>query len=63
MREEILPRERSRPGWLAAHDMEIVASGDEDAVVFEPDEANLDAVARGRLTIRQRPGARNDLGR
>ena len=62
VREEILPRERSRPGWLAAHGMEIVASGDEDAVAFEPDEANLDAVARGRLTIRQRPGPRNDLG-
>lgn len=62
VRKEILPRERSRPGWLAAHGMEIVASGDEDAVAFEPDEASLDAVARGRLTIRQRPGARNDLG-
>jgi len=60
--EEILPRERSKPGWLAAHGMEIVASGEADAAVFEPDEANLDAVARGRLTIRQRPGPRNDLG-
>ena len=39
-----------------------MASGGDDAPALEPDEANLEAVARGKLTIRQRPGPRNDLG-
>jgi murein L,D-transpeptidase YcbB/YkuD len=60
--EEIVPRERARPGWLSAHDMEIVASAAEDAVPLPPDEANLEAAAAGRLRVRQRPGPRNDLG-
>jgi murein L,D-transpeptidase YcbB/YkuD len=60
--DEILPRERSKPGWLAVHGMEIVASMEEDAPTFAPSEANLAAVAQGRLTVRQRPGAKNDLG-
>jgi murein L,D-transpeptidase YcbB/YkuD len=62
VRKEILPKVQAKPGWLAAHGMEIVASGGDDAPALEPDEANLEAVARGRLTIRQRPGPRNDLG-
>jgi len=62
LREEILPKAEEKPEWLAAHGMEIVASGDEDALALEPDEANLEAVSQGRLTIRQRPGPRNDLG-
>jgi murein L,D-transpeptidase YcbB/YkuD len=62
VREEILPLERSKPGWLAAHGMEIVADGDFDAPTFAHDEAALADVERGRLTLRQRPGPRNDLG-
>jgi len=62
VREEILPRERAKPGWLAAHGMEIVASGAEDAASLAPDAENLAAVEQGRLTVRQRPGPRNDLG-
>jgi murein L,D-transpeptidase YcbB/YkuD len=62
LREEILPRERAKPGWLAAHGMEIVASGEDGALALEPDEQNLQAAEHGRLTVRQRPGPRNDLG-
>jgi len=62
VREEILPRERARPGWLARHGMEIVASGAEDAEALPPTEENLAQVERARLTVRQRPGPRNDLG-
>jgi L,D-transpeptidase YcbB len=62
VREEILPKVQAKPEWLAAHGMEIVASVGDDAPALEPDEANLEAVARGKLTIRQRPGPRNDLG-
>jgi murein L,D-transpeptidase YcbB/YkuD len=62
LREEILPLARSKPGWLAAHGMEIVADADVDAPTFAPDDATLADVERGRLTLRQRPGPRNDLG-
>ena len=62
VREEILPRERARPGWLASRGMEIVASGAEDAEALPPTEENLARVESARLTVRQRPGPRNDLG-
>jgi murein L,D-transpeptidase YcbB/YkuD len=62
VREEILPLERRKPGWLAAHGMEIVARGEADAPGYPHDEATLADVERGRLTLRQRPGPRNDLG-
>jgi murein L,D-transpeptidase YcbB/YkuD len=62
LKEEILPRERARPGWLAAHGMEIVARPEEDAETFEPTEDVLSRVADGELILRQHPGPRNDLG-
>jgi len=62
VREEILPRERSRPGWLAAHGMELVPRGAGQAEPVPPSEENLALVRAGRLSVRQRPGPGNDLG-
>ena len=62
LKEEILPKARTNPTWLDKHGMEIVARPEEDAETFAPTEDVLSRVARGELTLRQRPGPRNDLG-
>jgi murein L,D-transpeptidase YcbB/YkuD len=62
VREEIVPKARRDPDYLGREGMEIVASGDEDAPALPPTPENLDAVAAGRLSVRQRPGEKNALG-
>jgi len=62
VRNEIVPHARRDPGYLAAEDMEIVASGDERAPALPATPQNLDAVAKGTLYVRQRPGEKNSLG-
>ncbi len=62
LRQEILPRAREAPDWLAEHGMEIVARPEEEAETYPPTEDVLDRVEQGELTLRQRPGPRNDLG-
>ena len=47
---------------MPREDMEIVASGDEDASAPPPTVENLDLLPRGFLRVRQRPGPRNALG-
>jgi len=59
---EILPHARKDPSYLADHDFEIVASGADDAPSLPATPENLDAVAAGRLYVRQRPGPENSLG-
>jgi murein L,D-transpeptidase YcbB/YkuD len=60
--DEILPRARHEPGYLESEDLEIVASGTDDAPVLPATPENLDGVEAGRLTLRQRPGPKNSLG-
>ncbi len=60
--EEILPKARQDPSYLEAERFEIVASGDDDAEALPATPENLDAVAAGRLYIRQKPGPQNSLG-
>ncbi len=62
VKEEILPRARRDPSYLDAERFEIVASGDDDARALPATPENLDAVASGRLYLRQKPGPRNSLG-
>jgi murein L,D-transpeptidase YcbB/YkuD len=62
VRNEILPSARRDPGYLDREDLEIVASGADDAPAYPPLEEHLDAVAAGRLYVRQRPGPENSLG-
>jgi murein L,D-transpeptidase YcbB/YkuD len=62
LKNEILPRASRDRSYLARENLEIVASGDDDAPALPATPENLAAVASGRLTIRQRPGPKNSLG-
>jgi murein L,D-transpeptidase YcbB/YkuD len=61
-RDEIVPKLRLDPGYLAEQDMELVSTRRPMAVTTVVNAANLDAVLRGELRIRQRPGPKNALG-
>jgi murein L,D-transpeptidase YcbB/YkuD len=60
--KEIIPHTRRDPAYFAKEDLEIVASGEDDAPTLPPTEENLAEVVAGRLHIRQRPGPKNSLG-
>jgi L,D-transpeptidase YcbB len=60
--KEILPHARRDPGYFGKEDLEIVASGDDNAPALPPTPENLSKVAAGRLFVRQKPGPRNSLG-
>jgi murein L,D-transpeptidase YcbB/YkuD len=62
LRSEIVPHARRDPSYLAREDLQIVASGRDDAPSLPGTPANLDAVLAGRLYLRQRPGPHNSLG-
>lgn len=57
---ETLPKLRRDPAYFDQQGFEFV--GSDGRVVGGFSEANLDAVQRGQLRIRQRPGAKNALG-
>lgn len=59
-RGEIVPRLRRDPGYLTREGMEFVRAGAD--VVQRISPQLLDAVLRGEVRIRQRPGPRNVLG-
>jgi murein L,D-transpeptidase YcbB/YkuD len=60
VRSETLPRLRRDPAYLDRQGFEFVAK--DGTVVHGASEANLDALQRGELRIRQRPGPNNALG-
>ncbi|NLD54752.1 MAG: L,D-transpeptidase family protein [Burkholderiaceae bacterium] len=60
-RGETVPRLRRDPAYLEREGMEFVAA--DGTVSRQVTAANLDAVAQGRMRIRQRPGPRNALGK
>ena len=57
---ETLPRLRRDPGYLTRQGFELVTS--EGKVLTTLSEGDLEAIERGRMRIRQRPGASNALG-
>lgn len=59
VRNEILPKQASNPGYVASQNMEIVMG--RSAVATTPE--SLAALAAGDARLRQRPGPRNSLGR
>jgi murein L,D-transpeptidase YcbB/YkuD len=61
-RKEIIPKLRRDPAYLAREEMEFVGAGGDGGVTTEVSEENLEALARGELRVRQRPGPRNALG-
>ena len=60
--KEIIPKARRDSGYLARENMEIVASGDDNAPELAATPENLAQVVAARLHVRQRPGPRNSLG-
>ncbi|MGH9319011.1 MAG: L,D-transpeptidase family protein [Vicinamibacteria bacterium] len=60
--KEIVPHARRDASYLDRENFEIVASGADGAPPLPETEENLDAVAAGRLYVRQKPGPRNSLG-
>lgn len=58
-RTEILPAVRANPGYLDTHHFELVNAAGQ---VVPQTPANIEALARGTLRVRQRPGADNALG-
>jgi murein L,D-transpeptidase YcbB/YkuD len=58
---EILPALRREPGYLQAHDMEIVGPADRSLGAGVTDDLRR-RLLRGELRIRQRPGPSNALG-
>jgi murein L,D-transpeptidase YcbB/YkuD len=60
--KELIPHARRDPSYLEREQLEIVASGDDNAPALPATPENLSAVLAGRLFIRQKPGPRNSLG-
>jgi murein L,D-transpeptidase YcbB/YkuD len=60
--KELVPHARRDPAYLARENMEIVASGADDAPPLPATPENLSHVLSGRLYLRQKPGPGNSLG-
>src|SRR5690606_24665497 len=63
MRNELLPQMRADPAYAERHGYEIVRGPGDDARPVPVTPENMDALQRGELRLRQRPGPRNALGR
>jgi murein L,D-transpeptidase YcbB/YkuD len=59
---EIVPALRKDPSYLDKQNMEIVASGADNAASLPASSDNIDKVAAGKLFVRQKPGPSNSLG-
>jgi murein L,D-transpeptidase YcbB/YkuD len=59
---EIIPHAKRDPSYFARENLEIVASGDDNAPALPPTPENISHVLSGRLFIRQKPGPKNSLG-
>lgn len=59
-RAEIIPKLRRDPAYFDQQGLEFVSNSGE--VFSKLSDANLDAVLRGQMRIRQRPGPKNALG-
>jgi L,D-transpeptidase YcbB len=63
VRSELVPNLRRDPGYLAAHEMELVHDfSQENPGSTEVTPATIDELLRGALEVRQRPGPHNSLG-
>ena len=61
-RDEMLPKIRANPGYLAAQRLEIVNGQQDSSPPVAPTPANIEALAAGKLRLRQQPGEDNALG-
>jgi murein L,D-transpeptidase YcbB/YkuD len=62
VRRELLAELRKDPRYLETHDMELLSAGSSAAAPLAATADNLEALAAGRLRLRQRPGPDNALG-
>lgn len=60
--KEIVPHQRRDPSYFDREQLEIVASGADNAPALPPTAENLSAVVSGKLFVRQKPGPKNSLG-
>ena len=60
---EMLPRYAANPRYFDEQDIELTASGDDDAPGLPATPENVELVRAGKLSLRQRPGPGNALGR
>ena len=61
-RNEMLPKIRANPGYLAAQRLQLVNGQGDNSPVVEPSPAAIEALAAGKLRLRQMPGEDNALG-
>jgi murein L,D-transpeptidase YcbB/YkuD len=59
---EIVPKARRDPGYMAREALEIVATEAESAAALPATPENLTLLAAGKLRVRQKPGPSNSLG-
>ena len=59
---ELLPKIRANPAYLTAQRLEIVRGQQDSSPTVPPTPENLDALAAGKLRLRQLPGEDNALG-
>jgi len=64
LEQEMLPKIRANPSYLTDEHLQIVAasSNDDDAQPLPATPENIDALAAGKLRLRQEPGPDNALG-
>jgi len=63
VRTELLPKLRNSLSYADTQGYELVRGQSDESPVQPWNEANLEALARGELRVRQRPGPLNALGR
>ena len=62
LRNEMLPKIRANPGYLAAQRLQIVNGQGDNSPVVPPSPAAIEGLASGRYRLRQMPGEDNALG-
>jgi murein L,D-transpeptidase YcbB/YkuD len=62
LRNEMLPKIRANPGYLAAQRLQIVNGQGDNSPVVPPSPAAIEGLAAGSLRLRQMPGEDNALG-
>jgi L,D-transpeptidase YcbB len=62
LRDEMLPKIRANPGYLAAQRLQIVDGQSDDSPVVPPSPGAVAGLAAGRYRLRQMPGEDNALG-
>jgi murein L,D-transpeptidase YcbB/YkuD len=62
LRNEMLPKIRANPAYLAAQRLQIVDGQRDDSLVVPPSPEAIEGLAAGRYRLRQMPGEDNALG-